>query len=249
MDEDRFSVAFAQCRRIWVDIELDIILIMNSARWVSIDAHADFNSILLLAEVRSSDLSSNKFKGFRQCIIYDSPGPDARLIGIEYVVEEDVFESLPQEEKRYWHSHKHEVEGGILQLGTKAIVPQAAENLAEKGPMSELHRTYGKTIHTWAYDKHPDLPLGPPSLMMSLQPDDKIAPSLQARYEEITGSKIEDKQQLRKGYIDLSYQVKPGADSRQGLEFEPTNCKVEQKMGSSGSQASLKSSEQSQPST
>jgi hypothetical protein len=52
--------------------------------------------------------------------------------------------------------------------------------------MLELQKTYGKTIHTWvscplngvditltectcvqAFDKHPDLPLGPPHLMMA----------------------------------------------------------------------------------
>jgi hypothetical protein len=25
----------------------------------------------------------------------------------------------------------------------------------------------GKTVHTWAFDQHPDLPLGPPNVMMS----------------------------------------------------------------------------------
>lgn len=66
---------------------------------------------------------------FHQCIIYDSDEPTARLIGIEYIVSEEVssylaaltggyvrhvllpqtFKALPTEEKRYWHSHKYEV--------------------------------------------------------------------------------------------------------------------------------------------
>ncbi|KAM0789921.1 hypothetical protein ACM66B_006761 [Microbotryomycetes sp. NB124-2] len=186
---------------------------------------------------------SSRLKGFRQCVIYDSTEPDARLIGIEYVITEDVFEKLQDEEKRYWHSHKHEVEGGILQLGTKGLVPQVGEDLAEKGPMSELHKTYGKTIHTWAYDKYPDLPLGPPHLMMSLQSDDKIASGLRATYEDMAGSKIQDKQQLRQQYLDTSYEPKPGADSRQGTEFKPTS--VEQKSGKEGVFRGV--SEQSRP--
>ncbi|KAL5526484.1 hypothetical protein ACEPAF_8207 [Sanghuangporus sanghuang] len=40
-----------------------------------------------------------------QCIVYDDAGPNARLMGIEYVIIEKVFNSLPQDEKSYWHSH------------------------------------------------------------------------------------------------------------------------------------------------
>lgn len=36
-------------------------------------------------------------------VIYDSDKADARLIGIEYVVNEEVFVALPEEEKKYWH--------------------------------------------------------------------------------------------------------------------------------------------------
>ena len=43
--------------------------------------------------------------------------------GIEYVIAEKLFENLPADEKKYWHSHKHEVESGMLKLGTKSLVP------------------------------------------------------------------------------------------------------------------------------
>ena len=35
----------------------------------------------------------------RQCLIYDTPEKDARLIGIEYIVTEKLFMQLPDEEK------------------------------------------------------------------------------------------------------------------------------------------------------
>jgi hypothetical protein len=35
-----------------------------------------------------------------QCIIYDSDGPDAKLIGIEYVVPKETFELFDDEEKK-----------------------------------------------------------------------------------------------------------------------------------------------------
>jgi hypothetical protein len=48
-----------------------------------------------------------------QCVIYDSDEPNARLIGIEYIISENVFKTLNEQEKRYWHSHKYEVCGMI----------------------------------------------------------------------------------------------------------------------------------------
>ena len=52
----------------------------------------------------------------RQCVIYDSDKPNARLIGTEYIISDKLFETLPEEEKVYWHSHKYEVQSGTLQV-------------------------------------------------------------------------------------------------------------------------------------
>lgn len=60
----------------------------------------------------------------RQCLIYDSPEKNARLIGVEYIVSEKVFQGLPDEEKKLWHTHEYEVKGGILFLPG---VPKVAE--------------------------------------------------------------------------------------------------------------------------
>ena len=43
-----------------------------------------------------------------QCILYDGKGPKARLIGAEYLVPADVYEAMPEEEKKYWHHHRYE---------------------------------------------------------------------------------------------------------------------------------------------
>ena len=47
-----------------------------------------------------------------QCLVFDSNEPGARLIGIEYIVSEATFNSFDGEEKKYWHSHKYEIESG-----------------------------------------------------------------------------------------------------------------------------------------
>ncbi len=60
----------------------------------------------------------------RQCAIFDSPEVDARLIGVEYIIFEKLFDTLSDEEKKLWHSHDYEFKGGILfMLG----VPKAIE--------------------------------------------------------------------------------------------------------------------------
>ncbi len=42
----------------------------------------------------------------RQCLIYDSAAKNARLIGVEYMIPKDMFESLDPEEQKLWHSHE-----------------------------------------------------------------------------------------------------------------------------------------------
>lgn len=94
-----------------------------------------------------------------QCVIYDSNGAEARLIGIEYIVSARLFETLPDEEKPLWHSHRYEVTSGLLVMPG---IPTALEREA----MASLVGTYGKTWHTWQIDRGDPLPLGIPQLMM-----------------------------------------------------------------------------------
>jgi hypothetical protein len=69
-----------------------------------------------------------------QCLIYDTDAADARLIGVEYVVAESVFASLPSEEKQLWHSHEYEVRGSS-QAGKK----KAPRKEARKGASMTGH--------------------------------------------------------------------------------------------------------------
>jgi hypothetical protein len=49
-----------------------------------------------------------------QCVIYDGNTKDAKLMGVEYIVSEQLFSGLPSAEKSLWHSHVHEVKAGQL---------------------------------------------------------------------------------------------------------------------------------------
>ncbi|KAI0647119.1 DUF1264-domain-containing protein [Trametes meyenii] len=152
--------------------------------------------------VEAHHYCQHRLHDFHQCVIYDSDKEDARLIGIEYIVSEKMFTSLPEEEKKYWHSHKYEVESGLLQLATKPLVPGAAADLAEGPAMLELQKSYGKTIHTWAIDKNPELPLGPPSLMISYTGDGQGPPKDLLRQRVMKwGQDTATKKEIRKGYL------------------------------------------------
>ena len=89
-----------------------------------------------------------------------------------------------------------------------------------------------QTIHTWSVDEHPDVPLGPPRLMMSFTADDQVDPSVIAARDANEGTSQARKRDLRAGYLDLGYEVAPGADAwtqgGKGLRFEPREVDVEQ---------------------
>lgn len=36
----------------------------------------------------------------------NTPPAGARLIGLEYIISERLFRELPEQEKKYWHSHR-----------------------------------------------------------------------------------------------------------------------------------------------
>ncbi|MFS7916355.1 putative Oil body-associated protein [Helianthus anomalus] len=107
----------------------------------------------------------------RQCLIYDRPDADARLIGLEYIVTEELFLTLPDTEKPMWHSHEYEVKSGVLFL-------PGVPGPVERKDLEKVAKTYGKTIHFWQVDRGDELPLGLPQVMMALTRDGQLYPSL-----------------------------------------------------------------------
>ena len=74
-----------------------------------------------------------------QCLLYDSVSPGAKLPGVEYIVSDKVFRFLPDEEKKYWHPHTHEVLGG-------GLVASAMGEQAELDFMKYLLTTWGRNM-------------------------------------------------------------------------------------------------------
>lgn len=108
-----------------------------------------------------------------QAVIYDGNTRDARLMGVEYIISERLFKTLPAEEKKLWHSHQYEVKSGSL------IAP-GLPAAADKPLMSRIVNTYGKTWHTWHTDRDKTLPLGIPALMMGFTGEGQLDPALLA---------------------------------------------------------------------
>lgn len=45
-----------------------------------------------------------------QALLFDGDGPGALLLGVEYIISERAFETLPAHERGYWHPHNYEVD-------------------------------------------------------------------------------------------------------------------------------------------
>jgi len=147
----------------------------------------------------------------RQCILYDSPGPDARLIGIEYMITPKLYETLDAEERKLWHSHVFEVKSGMLIMPTPTGVPDSVWEKAENAEMEEVVKIYGKIYHLWQTDRGDKLPLGEPKLMTSYIADNQFEfEKMVGDRDKRFGSDYKRKQELRE-YIEKP-EIHPDAD-------------------------------------
>ncbi|KAL8104577.1 oil body-associated protein 1B-like [Apium graveolens] len=127
-------------------------------------------------QVEAHHFCAHQNDEMRQCLIYDSPEKDARLIGLEYIVSENLFMTLPDEEKRMWHSHEYEVKSGVL------FMPGIPGPI-QRQDLDKVAKTYGKVFHFWQVDKGDDLPLGIPQVMMALTRDGQLYNNLKQDVE------------------------------------------------------------------
>ncbi|GFS42390.1 histone acetyltransferase [Actinidia rufa] len=100
---------------------------------------------------------------FLQSAVYDTDESHGRLIGVEYIISDKIFETLTSDEQRLWHSHAYEIKSGLW-------VNPRVPDMVVKPELENLAKSYGKFWCTWQTDRGDRLPLGPPSLMFSPQP-------------------------------------------------------------------------------
>ncbi len=157
-------------------------------------------------QVEANHFCTHLTEDFHQCVIYDSNRENAKLIGIEYIVSERIFKTLPDEEKRLWHSHNYEVKSGEL------IAPGVPE-VAGHAFMESLVTTYGKTWHTWQIDRYQDFPTGIPQLMMGFVKDGQVNQQMLSDRDKRF---IASTETLKKDRSDIPWPtVVPGANAWQ----------------------------------
>jgi len=126
---------------------------------------------------------------FMQCVLFDGNTADARLVGVEYVISARLFARLPEDERRLWHGHHHDVVSGQL------VAPGLPE-AAERALVTKLAGTYGKTWQTWNTERH-DLPLGTPALLAASTADGQLRCSLLAARDHRLGTSTEARRRAR----------------------------------------------------
>jgi uncharacterized protein DUF1264 len=155
---------------------------------------------------------------FIQCTLFDGNTRDANLIGIEYIISERLFETLPPDERAYWHPHNYEILSGQL------VAPGLPE-VAERAFLAQLMNSYGKTWHTWHTGRHDGepgdrLPLGDPKLMWSFNRDGEAEESLKQDFQRAIGIEEADRRSKRRGLTEKAH-PQEGVDTMAG-EFTDT---------------------------
>jgi len=155
---------------------------------------------------------------FLQCMVFDGNTKDANLIGVEYIISERLFGTLPQDEREFWHPHNYEILSG--QLSAPGL-PEAAE----RAFLKELMNSYGKTWHTWHTGRHDGepgdpLPFGEAKLMWSFNRDGEADERLKSNLEANLRIDEADKRRQRTAFAELAH-PQHGVDAMAG-EFEGT---------------------------
>lgn len=121
---------------------------------------------------------------FAQCVLFDGNTAAANMNGVEYIISEKLFASLPEDERKYWHPHNGEILSGQL---VAPGIPKAAERSLMKAKMN----SYGKTWHVWntGHEGQPAdaLPMGDPLLAWSFSRDGEVMPGLVGKRDRKIG--------------------------------------------------------------
>ena len=81
-------------------------------------------------------------------LLYDGPGPDARLIGVKYLVSDEVYRRMPPEERLYWHVHQCEGDAGLPTSTTKSRSDEITTGARAQPPLGQgvSHLAIGRRL-------------------------------------------------------------------------------------------------------
>lgn len=119
-----------------------------------------------------------------------------------------IFETLPTEERKLWHTHEFEVKSGMLIMPAPSGVPASAWEAAETAEMRDVAPIYGKTYHFWQVDRGDVVPMGLPQLMGSFTSTEDVEAAKAGGLDELLGERDER--------FGVDYRAK--AKKREGIE-------------------------------
>jgi hypothetical protein len=154
---------------------------------------------------------------FAQCALFDGNTAEANLNGIEYIISERLFETLPEAERPYWHPHNGEILSGQL---VAPGLPEAADHALMESKMN----SYGKTWHTWDTRRGGagrTLPLGEPRLAWSFSRFGEARPGLVEDRDGRMDIDTEERRQARQDLLPLAH-PQEGVDALKGQFPGPT---------------------------
>lgn len=93
------------------------------------------------------------------CQLYDGASANATLVGVEYIIMQGQYDSLPDREKPYWHAHRVEFRPDRADPMMPELSPEQA-----RAEMAKLMPTWGKVVITW--NPADGLPSFPPQVQM-----------------------------------------------------------------------------------
>jgi hypothetical protein len=138
---------------------------------------------------------------FAQCVLFDGNTAEARMHGIEYIISEKLYATLPREERAYWHPHNYEILSGQLRM-------PGLPDVAEKQTMTTKMNSYGKTWHVWktgVFNQQADaLPFGPPHLAWSFNYDGEAAAGMVEDRDRRLGLNTTEARESRADLVPLA---------------------------------------------
>lgn len=118
----------------------------------------------------------------------------------------------------------------MIQAQHSSQILDIINDTIEKRDMALSQKTYGKAVHTWAVNKDPDIPLGPPQLMMSVIGDGQLSDQVVQQRDNRLGISTESKKKHRANYLE-NYETDEMSDqwekSKTWITFEPKEVKLQ----------------------